>query len=42
MGHQMDSNPKPSVAGIYAYYFLPQLCLHLTALIKQSSVLIKL
>lgn len=42
MGHLKDSNPKPSVVGTYAHFSLPQLCLHLRALITQSSVLIKL
>jgi len=42
MGHLTDSNPKSSVVGIYAHSLLPQLCLHLTGLITQSSVLIKL
>jgi len=41
-GHLKDSNPKPSVVGTYAHSLLPQLCLHLRAIITQSSVLIKL
>jgi len=42
MGHLKDSDPKSSVVGTYAHSLLPQMCLHLRALIMQSSVLIKL
>lgn len=42
MGHLKDSNPTPSVVHTYAYSLSPQLCLHLRALITQSSVFIKL